>query len=131
MSKIRRTNEEVYGKTYPNMFISHSKEEKVISSLLHELKINHICSDRKILSGKELDFYLPQLNKAIEYNGNHWHDKTLWLNDLKSHTFDSKEAYKTLLCKSLNITLYHIWEDEWRLLNEEEKTEYLKSILLK
>ena len=32
-----------------------------------------VASDRDVISGFELDLYLPELNLAIEVNGDYWH----------------------------------------------------------
>lgn len=59
-----------------------------------------------ILGNRELDFYLPEFNLAIEANGDYWH----------SEKFGRDEAYhqdKTDRCAEKGITLIHIWESEW------------------
>lgn len=61
--------------------------------------------NRKILNGKELDIYLPDLNLAIEFNGLYWHSE---LHKDKSYHYD-----KWKLCKDKDITLIQIYEDEW------------------
>jgi len=64
-----------------------------------------IQNDRTILSGKELDIYLPELNLAIEYNGLYWHSE---INKNKNYHID-----KFNKCKEKNINLFMIWQDEW------------------
>ena len=64
-----------------------------------------IISDRKILGGKELDIYLPNLNLAFEFNGLYWHSELY-----KSPNY---HLDKTKDCERLNIQLIHIWEDDW------------------
>lgn len=68
---------------------------------------------RNVINPKELDLYIPELKFAIEFNGNHWHDKSRWLLDLENDTLLSPEALKTSLCNDLGIELLHVWEDEW------------------
>lgn len=63
------------------------------------LKILH--NDRKILSGKELDIYIPEKNIAIEYDGEYWHDK-------------NKDFEKEELCKQKGITLIRVKDSDWR-----------------
>jgi ribosomal protein S27E len=58
----------------------------------------------------ELDIYLPDINKAIEYNGTYWHSK-------KSTVM--KDKLKINLCKEKNICLLVISEAEW--LKDKEK----------
>jgi len=50
---------------------------------------------------------MPTLNKAIEYNGEYWHQN------------ENRDLLKQQLCKEKNIGLLIVWENEW--LNEGEK----------
>ena len=55
----------------------------------------------------ELDIFLPDENKAIEYNGIHWHDgkyfpKKIWSDEMKKKQ-----------CKVKNIDLLVIKEEDW------------------
>ena len=66
---------------------------------------------------KQLDFYIPKKNLAIEFNGDYWHstnagkDKNYHLN-------------KTQLCQEKSIRLIHIFEYEWNV-----KKDICKSII--
>lgn len=73
--------------------------------------------DTKVLNGKELDIYLPELNIAFEMNGLYWHSD--------AHKEDLYHLHKTVKCWENDITLYHVWEDDW--LN---KKEIVKSMVL-
>jgi len=59
---------------------------------------------------------LPDLKLAIEFNGLYYHNEM----------FKNKNYHqdKTLLCNKENITLIHIWEDDWLY-----KKEIIKSII--
>lgn len=62
-------------------------------------------NDRKILNGKELDIYLPNMNLAFEFNGVYWHNE-----------FNKSISYhqdKSINCMKKNIQLIYIWEDDW------------------
>lgn len=76
-----------------------------------------IRGDRKILDGKELDIYIPNINLAIEFNGLYWH----------SELYKSKDYHidKKIKCQEKGINLIHIWEDDWMF-----KKEIIKSRLL-
>lgn len=81
-----------------------------------------IHGDRKILQGKELDIYIPNLKLAIEFNGTYWH-----CSGLKGRNY---HQYKTIECTKRGIRLIHIFEYEW--LNETTKAKllgYLKDII--
>lgn len=62
----------------------------------------------------QLDFYFPELNLAVEYNGIYHHDKAAYLQDLKDGTEFSREALKDRLCREKSIDLIHIWSDDWK-----------------
>lgn len=55
--------------------------------------------------GLELDIFMPALSKAIEYNGEYWHQ------DKK------RDLLKQGLCKSKDIDLLIIWDKEWKAQN--------------
>ena len=76
-----------------------------------------IYNDRKILNGKELDIYLPDINLAIEFNGLFWHNEL--------HKDKKYHINKTNACLQNNIFLFHIYEDDWTT-----KKEIIKSMLL-
>jgi len=87
---------------------STSLAEKEIFQYVQELlpTIEIIENDKIILSGKELDIYIPSKKLAIEYNGLYWHselngkDKNYHLN-------------KTKRCNKNGVRLIQIFEDEW------------------
>ena len=56
--------------------------------------------------GLELDIFMPTLNKAIEYNGEYWHQNK----DMKD-----RDLLKQQLCKSKGIKLLTIWDKEWSM----------------
>lgn len=66
---------------------------------------NIIRGDRTILSGHELDIYIPYLNKAIEYNG-------IWFH---SHPNKDKDYHynKFKIARDKGIDVLFIWEDDF------------------
>lgn len=72
-----------------------------------------IEGDRKVLEGKELDIYLPEIQIAFEFNGTYWHSEKFKDKDYHSN--------KTKNCLKKNIDLTHIWEKDWI-----NKREYIK-----
>lgn len=75
--------------------------------------IDGIINDRQVLNGMELDIYYPDLNMAIEFNGDYWHSK------------EYKDKYyhqmKTIECAKKKIQLIHIFEHEWEDIIKREK----------
>lgn len=96
--------------------LQESQMYDFLTQFFHDEDI--VVKDRKILCGKELDFYIPQKKLAIEMNGIYWH----------SEARGTKERYhyeKWKNCRDHGIQLITIWEDEWAY-----KQEIVKSMLL-
>lgn len=80
-----------------------------------------IFSDRIIISPYELDIVIPDLNIAIEVNGDYYHSE-------KFGKDDNYHQMKMDLCKNAGYKLIYIWEHEWN--NEHEKTKsFLKELI--
>ena len=102
------------------------KEQKVYNSRyeveLHDW-LKTIYSDtifvnrRNCIYPFELDFYIPDKNVAIEFNGNWWHS-------INSGIDKDYHLNKTLLCQEKGVHLIHIFEYEWNL-----KKDICKSII--
>lgn len=83
-----------------------SNEEKTLVNFIKSIYTGSIIeNDRKILNGKEIDIYLPELNLAFEFDGLYWHNETFVENDYHLN--------KTEECLKYGIRLIHIFEDEW------------------
>ncbi len=103
-------------------------EQEIVQFIKQHYQGEILTSDRKILNGKELDVYLPQLNFAIEFNGIMWHsfgknssERFNNLDRLKENKLNHLK--KTEQCSKKGIQLFHIFENEW--LNQKEKWEDL------
>jgi very-short-patch-repair endonuclease len=77
--------------------------------MLQEMLLGHIKSpviynDRKTLNGLELDIYYPELNIAIEYQGNYWHNLPE-----KRETDRRKKS----ICKEKGIKLLEVWDSDF------------------
>lgn len=82
-----------------------SQIEKIIYDFLKELNVDFVYNSRQILpSKKQLDFYLPSKNIAIEVDGLYWHCDGIVPKDYQIN--------KTIECFNENIELIHIFEDE-------------------
>jgi hypothetical protein len=89
-------------------FTPNKKIESEIYEFLQSINITDIITnDRSVISPKEIDFYIPSKNIAIECNGVYWHSE-LYKN--KNYHLD-----KTLNLKNKGIRTIHIFDDEWNL----------------
>lgn len=93
-----------------------NKSEQELTEFLKQYT-EVITTDRKTLSGKEIDILLPKYNIGIEYNGGYFH----------SDLFKSKKYHldKTLEAEYNGVRLIHIWEHDWY--NSKDK---IKSLLI-
>jgi len=101
---------------YPDK--KNTGEKSLLDFLNSELNGKLISrNNRTILNGKELDFYIPDLNIAIEYNGLYWHKESVRVS--KNYHLE-----KTQACEEKGIKLIHIFENEWL-----QKQNIVKSIV--
>lgn len=82
--------------------------EVFIQDILNKYDIQYETNNRTILSGKELDIYIPDYKLAIECNGIYWHS----LKEPKYH------HQKWIVCKNQGIQLLTLWEDQ--IINQPE-----------
>ncbi len=90
---------------------------KFLADILKKEEIVH-RNDRTVLNGKELDFYVPSKNFAVEINGLYWHSENSGGINKNYH------LNKTKSCMTHGIHLIHIFENEWI-----HKKEIVKSII--
>jgi hypothetical protein len=99
------------GQRCPYCTITASKGEMQVRSFIKSLGIKVLANDRNQIfnpetdNGLELDIFMPTISKAIEYNGEYWH---------KDKNVEARDLLKQQLCKSKNIDLLTIWENEWK-----------------
>ena len=91
-------------------------KEFELNTFLNKITNELIKNNRKILNGKEIDFYLPHNNLGIEFDGLYWHSHLYVMNNYHLN--------KTELCEKQGIQLLHVFEDEWIF-----KKEIVKSII--
>jgi very-short-patch-repair endonuclease len=82
-----------------------SSEEIKIRTILEKHNIIFEENNRTILSGKELDIYIPDRKIAIEINGLYYHSE---LKGMDKHY----HLNKTLECEQQGIQLLHFWDYE-------------------
>ncbi len=92
----------------PRCNVQTSTYERAILSFLKTIYTGEIrLNDRTVLpSGKELDFYIPELKLAIEVNGVYYHSLK-FRKDIDYHLSKTEES------ESLGLRLIHIFSDEW------------------
>ncbi len=93
-----------------------SKIEEEVREYIKSLGQN-CFSTRQEISPFEIDAFVPALKLGIEVNGLYWHSEKAG-KDKKAHQI------KTELCKEKEISLFHIFEDEWI-----NKPDIVKSII--
>jgi len=100
-------NKFLFGRRCPVCAISGiSKAEKEIYEYIKSIYFGTIIeNDTAVLSGKELDVYLPDRKIAFEFDGLYWHSDEY--KDKDYHIQKSKDT------NALGIRLIHIFEDEW------------------
>lgn len=83
-------------------------------SLREEIKALYPNADSKFFTqnGKrmQLDIYIPELNKGIEFNGDYWHGEGMIRQGINPHQY---HANKKQFFQSINISYIEIWESEW------------------
>lgn len=100
---------------------SRSKAERVVEKAIHQefpnLEIR--CNDRIILDGRELDFYIPSLRMAIEWNGI-FHQKVI-RNQNQFEKIQLSDKEKRDKCDELNIKLIVVndWTSDDVFINKE------------
>lgn len=85
--------------------VQRSSHEIAIEQWLVDLGVSHRVADNTIIAPQHVDFYIPDHNLAIEFNGLYYHSSKF-----KSNNYHYK---KWKACHAKNIRLLHINEDEW------------------
>lgn len=90
--------------------------------------IEIITNSRQIIKPYELDIYIPELRKAVEFNGDYWHSDTI-IRRTKGISAKDYHQQKMKLCNDNNIDLVFVWESDW-LNNSEIVKKDLRNFLL-
>lgn len=91
---------------------------------------NIILDCRSIISGLELDIYIPDLNLAIEYNGLYSHIYRPEESSFSGKKGPKYHLEKTERCNAKNIQLLHIFSDSWKSKKDVWKN-FIKNKILK
>ena len=95
------------------------KEKELYSIISENYNGLIIRNNRKIIPPQELDFYLPEINLAIEFNGTYWHaDKRFYkADDMLIHGSAqyiwSRDENKQIECHKRGIKLISITEYDY------------------
>lgn len=90
---------------YHNSIVSTEPERKIEKYLNSIYDGDILIRTRDIISPLELDFFIPEKNLAIEFNGTYWHS-------IEGGTAKRYHLKKSLMCRELRIRLIHIYEFE-------------------
>jgi hypothetical protein len=111
-----------FGERCPYCVGIMSKGEIQVRNFVESLGIKVSSNDRGQIfnpntgNGLELDIFMTDFNKAVEYNSEYWHrDK-------------SRDLLKQQLCKSKGIDLLTIWDKKWKTSSEKCKSKIVKFI---
>ena len=112
-----------------------SEKEKEVYKFIKSIYHNKIIrNSRKMLSGKEIDIYLPDLKLGFEFDGTYFHadprfykETDLILNRPALEVWNN-DRNKELLCESKGIKLIRIKEYDWNKHNRKEKYRIKKEI---
>jgi hypothetical protein len=98
------------GQRCPHCVRKISNGEVSVRNFVESLGIEVLPNDRSQVfnpitkCGLELDIWMPNINKAVEYNGEYWHKRSGRTNN---------DSLKKYLCKQNNIDLLVVWDYEW------------------
>lgn len=95
-----------------------SNAQHEISTWIESLEIKIAKNVKGIIGRQDLDIYVPAHKLAIEFNGLYYHSEAAG-KDKNYH------QSKTDKCRAVGISLFHIFEDEWK-----DKPDIVKSMLL-
>lgn len=97
-----------------------SRGEQEVRDFLETLTPT-VPNDRKVLSGFEIDIYLPAHCVAVEYNGDYWHSNKV-LGKIRGTTAVEYHWMKAEKARLAGVTLAFIWDNDWQSCREEVKT---------
>lgn len=100
------------------IFHSDSSFEKEIKLYIQSIYSGEVVSGARVLNGKEIDIFLPELNVGFECNGAYWHSEVAGKRDKNYH------LSKLTVANAHNINLKQIWDFDWYT-----KTDIVKSMI--
>ena len=105
-------NDRSRGHGCPKCVFKVSKGEKEMVLFVESLGYEVLSNDRSQLERKELDCFIPQLKKAIEFNGCYWHGRGFLASRGKNPNEENQNKFD--LAKKSGIDLSFVWECQWK-----------------
>lgn len=105
----------------PTHSFQRSMWEREIEEFLQQQNIKYLVNYRNLISPKEVDFFLPEYNLAIELCGLYWHSEA------QERMYKNYHHDKYKRCKAAGVQLLTIFEDEWK----NKKTIILSTLMYK
>lgn len=97
------------GASHPKSRRSVSNMEIELQKYVESLGYEILANKKRTIYPYELDIFIPELNKAIEFNGTYWH----YTHSNPRCKPKGYHAMKSNLCRDKGIKLLHIREDLW------------------
>lgn len=89
-------------------YCSSSAEEREVSDFVSRLGFVTRNNDKHVINPYELDIYIEDQKKAIEFNGVYWHSE-------QRRPDRNVHLSKLMRCQSKGIELLQVWEDDWKV----------------
>lgn len=124
-STLRNGDSKSCGCLYTNF--AGLSDENEIKNFIRSILPNVTITKTKILNGKKIDIYIPEIKLGIEYNGSAFHAT-------KGGIYNNKSKYyhrdKFLLAKEKGIRLLTIFDIDYKAYSEEILS-FIKDVLIK
>jgi len=92
---------------------SYSQEE--FGNILKEIFKDNVIKedDKTLIFPQEVDFYIPELNIAFEFNGDYWHSDRIMQMNYHMSAAQYHQIKKDKL-QQKGITLFYVWESDFK-----------------
>lgn len=82
--------------------------ERELEDFLQQADVKYLVNCRNLIPPREVDFFLPDHNLAIELCGLYWHSEA------QERVYKNYHYDKYKQCKDIGVQLLTIFEDEWK-----------------
>ncbi len=116
-------------------FGNSSKAEREIANILEDLEVRHVRQFSP--SRYRFDFYLPEQNLVLEYNGTYWHAdprkyEPSYYNTKKGKTAEEIWQYDAIrldYARSMGYNTSVVWEEDFKRLSTKQKKDLINEIV--